>query len=401
MYKSLFLAILVSTTSLQAYAQEKPYVEMLHMWRTQSEQYALGAIRDPLIARGVDWYDYATENNFQGVQTEFSKRLSLDAPPTAVQWIVGEEMIRLAQSGAIRKIPIDQAMKDRLHPEVLELVRYEDSLAGIPVGIHTQNHIVFNAKIAADLGLEIPQTWAELISYGETLASHNINLIAASNEQWQIRVLFNAILSSYLDPDEFMEVMSPKTSVEHLIPKFEKAFGVLAELKRYANTDDADKPWEEVSRKVVEGQAFAQVLGDYIVPEYPDRSAIVCSRSPEARFIIWGMDSFVLTRTEDPDALAGQDMLVETILSPEVAAEYIARKGGVPVTRDADISRLDRCSAGIAENWANTAARIWTGGDVWRGRFSALATVAKREWDNEEIEPQAAARRLSSVLGAI
>ena len=401
MYKPIFLTFLVSILPFQAFAQEKPYVEMLHMWRTQSEQHALGAIRDPLIARGVDWYDYATENNFQGVQTEFSKRLSLDAPPTVVQWIVGEEMIRLAQSGAIRKIPIDQSMKDRLYPEVLELVRHEDSLAGIPVGIHTQNHIVFNAKIAAQYDLEIPNTWDALISYGEQFASHDISLIAASNQQWQIRVLFNAILSSYLEPQEFMQVMSPKTNVDHLIPQFEKAFSVLADLKRFSNADDDDKPWEEVSRKVVEGQAFAQVLGDYIVPEYPDRSAIVCSRSPEARFIIWGMDSFVLTNTDDPDALAGQDMLVETILSPEVAAEYISRKGGVPVTNDADISRLDNCSAGIAENWANTSARIWTGGDVWRGRFSALATVAKREWDNEKIEPQAAARRLSSVLGAI
>lgn len=384
-----------------AAAEEAPRVEMLHMWRTDSEQHALGAFRDPLIADGVDWYDYATDNNFQGVQTEFSNRLSLDDPPTAVQWIVGEEMRRLASGDAIRRIPLTQEISKRLHPEVIELVEVQGELAGIPVGIHTQNHIVYNRRAAEKLGVQIPESWDDLISLGDVFSENGIYLIAASNQEWQLRVLFNAILSSTLTADEFRSVMTPQANVEHLIPKFRAAFSIFAQLKKFADPNDEDRRWEDVTKAVAEEKAFAQILGDYIVPEFPDRGAIVCKRSPGANYIIWGMDSFVLPETNDQSVRIGQDKLVNAILSPENSAEYISRKGGVPVTRDADLSRLGPCSLAVTESWDRIENRIWTGGDVWRHRFSAMAAVAKREWDNEQIDPEAAAKILASVLGAI
>jgi len=401
--RPVYIAFLLATllASGQTTADEVPRVEMLHMWRTDSEQHALGAFRDPLIADGVDWYDYATDNNFQGIQTEFSNRLSLDDPPTAVQWIVGEEMRRLAGGDAIRRIPLTQEITNRLHPEVIELVEIDGELAGIPVGIHTQNHIVYNRRIAEKVGIEIPETWDDLIALGTTLSEKGVYLIAASNQEWQLRVLFNSILSSVLTADEFRLVMSPQTSVDHLVPKFKTAFTTFAQLKMFADPNDDDRSWEEVTEVVADGTAFAQILGDYIVPEFPDREAIVCKRSPGANFIIWGMDSFVLPETNDQSVRIGQDKLVKAILSPENSAEYISRKGGVPVTRDADLSRLGPCSLAVTESWDRIENRIWTGGDVWRHRFSAMAAVAKREWDNEQIDPEAAAKRLASVLGAI
>ena len=375
---------------------------MLHMWRASSEQAALAAFRTPITEQGVDWYDYATENNFQGIQTEFADRMSLNDPPSVVQWIVGEEMKRLANRKVFRSIPLDATLKERLHPEVLELVQIGDALAGLPVGIHTLNHAVYNESIAEKYDLGIPETWDELISYGDTLRAEGIYLIAASTEQWQQRKLFVSILSSRLTPEEFTRVMTPGTDLSDLRRKFVDAFRVLRDLKAYANPDSEDaRRWEDLSAMVAEGRAFAQILGDYIVPEFPDRAAIVCTGSPGSNFVVWGMDSFVLTASTDPALTAGQDLLIEIVLSPEIAATYVTRKGGVPVTNDVDASNLDPCAAAALATWENAERRIWTGGDVWRRRFSAMGGFAKRMWDMESFDPAAAARRLIDALGKI
>lgn len=403
-----FIAVLLSLgLGFTAMSQESKNaihaeIEVLHLWRSQSEQRALHVFRDALINEGVSWLDSPVSENFMALQEEFSRRYAVGAPPSAVLWIVGENMLKLARNGIFTPIKDkDNRLKRYLLPEVYELVAMEDGLAGIPVGIHGQNFSVYNKSILERYNFEVPKTWAQLISYGPILEKDGIYLLAGSNQAWQIRTILYSILSSRLTLEEYTRLQTEGELIDDLKIKIEWAFGILRDLIKYMHPDYPDLAWEDATKLVAEGAALVQILGDYIVPEFPIIENIVCTSPPNSKYIIWGVDSFAFPKVTRKASILGQELFVKAIINKDNIIKYIKAKGGIPVIKDMQPDQLTYCHAENLKRWNGTVDRMWSGGGSWQKRLGVMGSFIKDNWDLVTKSPDIAASRLIKILNSI
>lgn len=395
------LSFVIMTCSL--FAQENnisPRIEILHMWRTQSEQHALSVFKEAVQKQGVDWKDYATKGNFDGIHKQLTGKLSMNSSPSAVQWIVSRNMSTLVKSGLFRLIEDpDNKYKEQLRPEIYDLVRMEGGLSAIPVGIHTQNVIVYNKTLLKQLGLdEAPKTWSELINLGPKLKEMNKSLIAVSNEDWQMRVMFISLLAAVFTADEYNRFQTEGSNIDDLTDKLANAFHILKGLHKYASDDYNNVAWEKVAQKVAKGDALIQILGDYIIPEYPDRNNIVCSPSLESNYTVWGVDAFVLPKIDEEAVIAGQDAFLRTVTDREAVIEYVTRKGGLPIVSNVSSDLLDNCLSKILDGWNDANQRVHMGGETWQKRLGVIGNFLRNNWYKGFDEPQKLADLLIKIL---
>lgn len=406
MLRICFVLILASLAVPPVVANEvTPRTEIIHMWLADSEQKALSVFRQDLEASGVDWSDYGVTNNFKGVRGDFSQRMALGSPPTIAQWIVGRDNVGLVESGVFRAIEdVDNMFRDNLYQEVYDIVALEDgSLSALPVGIHTQNHIAYNNELLKEYGLKEAETWDELISYGPALAEKGVALIANSDETWQLRNLFISIISSVLSYEEMKLLDEKNTDFTSLATGFSRSFDILLQLRKFALPGFEGRRWEKATKAVADGHALVQVLGDYIAPEFPEGVDLVCGAVPEAKYALWGMDSFVFTATDDPTALAGHDAMLKAMLKPQNLADYISHKGGISVMHSIHPDQIkNKCIAATLGDWSQFENRYWMGGEVWRNRFAVMGTFVQKIWSQEgEVDPQQAGERLAVILDSL
>jgi ABC-type glycerol-3-phosphate transport system substrate-binding protein len=334
----------------------------LHHWRTPAEQHALRAIQDAVQKKGIIWTDGAAPGDTNNLENHFATMVRAGVPPGAVQWGNTIEALRerIAMGQFVPVTGLNKDFSSKLIPEVAEITVYDDETLNLPIGIHTYNFMVYNKSILNELGLEPAKSWQELINYGEVLSQRGIYLLSTSDQFWQSRTLFRALIASELSLVDFEKLMYGDDAVDEIIvkPALTTVLKNLVGLKQFAMPKRGDLNWEDASARVVEGRALVQILGDYILPNFVNRQNIVCATTPQSRFMFWGIDSFVLVKTNDENTIAGQKALINAITDPEVLKEYTFRKGGLPVIKGIEPEELDPCNAETLHAW-NTQDKIY------------------------------------------
>lgn len=389
--------IFVTALSMQP-AKAEPFY-FLSMWKSPGEQHALAVFQDEAEKLGYDWINQYSANNFNGTRAEFIKLSISGKAPHAVQWIIGEELTHLIESGLT--IPIyDPAgeFRSQLIPEITQAVKVGDALSSVPVGIHTQNHIVFNNIVFESLGLDIPTTIEELLAVIPKIQEKGIIPVAMSDQEWQMRNLFMTIMSSHMNKTQFEDLIIRGATSDELRNILVISFSDFKKITQFPNADYADLPWYEATRKVVRGEAAMQVLGDYIGAELPHNSDFTCSNFPTAKFIVWGADGLVFTeKSSELEPLARQ-RLVRSFFKSEVMMEYISRKGGIPTINNYDETRLSPCSAQNVATWNSVPDKIWLDSETWRTTLATIGVMANYAFKNPNMPPEEGAARIISTL---
>ena len=383
-----------------AVAQEADaQVELMHFWRAPGEQHALAALTDPVKEAGIGWRDYTSEGNFSGMKIEYARRISLGSAPGILHWIMGNEMRRLSALGMTRTIPDDDGLfAKQLVPEVYDVIKMEGGISGIPVGIHTQNVIAYNRNLLAEFGLEPARNWDEFVSFGPVLAEHGKLLLALSDEQWQIRLLFSSILSTLINIEEFATLAKDDEDVARLRQPFEDTLSILFRIKPYTNLDYHKKDWQAVVQTADQGDALSIMFGDYMASEFSDEDGMHCSIVPGHKLVIWGADAFIFPTMGDDDAIHGQDAFITSATTPEHLLEYAYRKAAIPVLKDITSARFLPCLEQVFTDWSRTEEKFLIGGDFWQRRFVAIGSFLNEEWKKDSVDPAGAASRLIEIL---
>lgn len=397
------IALLLAATC-PLYAAESndsalPRVEALHMWQAQAEQEALNVIRTYIEEAGVLWKDTAVGGNMAGVDHAFNLSRSQGHPPSVVHWIVGDKIRRLINADVLVEIPDEDGFfKDHLIDEAYLAMRSRYGVYGVPLGIHIQNHMIYNATMLEENQLDVAQTWEQLVSYGPELASKDQYLISLSDQGWQLRKLFLSILSSVLTRTEFDAFVFGKRQISKLEAKLAVAIDILASLRQYSMPDYANKSWQTGTDDVRAGKALVQVLGDYIVSQLDAKDDVICTVTPDSNFIYWGMDSFVFVNTDDSQLLAGQKVFLDAVRSAQVMSQYTARKGGVPVYKGVQKSDLHPCMSAVLAQWEAQDEKLWLAGDAWIANFENLGETLARHWGEDEWQTEVIVNELIDVV---
>lgn len=398
--------VLLSGSIATADESKPPRFELLHLWATPEEAHALNAFVDPVKQRGVFWSEHAVQTNFIGVRRAYAERLALFAAPTGVFWIGGNEAVSgLIDQGTFRAIPLRNGAVDFgkiIRQEVLDVVRYdEDNLSLLPIGIHLQNHIVYNETILRQFSDHHPATWEEFLDIARKARQSGYDGISLSDQRWQIRFLIGAILVEYFEPEEFVEFVSQDIAKESYRANLAKAYEVFRALKDFANTDMEDLAWNDAVGKVVEGKSLANVLGDFSSPLLPEDGNFACDLPPGNTYVLWSLDTIALTNTSESDEVEGQDILTETVGLAEHNRNYIVRKGGIPAYRNVDTSLLNSCSQQSIGKWDKAKHKFLLSSREWTQSMDVIAGISLSLWKSPELSVAAAVEETVRSLNAL
>ncbi|RVU86395.1 carbohydrate ABC transporter substrate-binding protein [Leucothrix sargassi] len=385
------ICTLFSSSFLQA-EERVPEVEMTHWWNQPGEIQALGEIEKAVKARGAAFVETRIAS-WDALRTNILKRISLGYAPAVTQWLSDDYIFSFDQMSAIYKTPalwrytpIDEVLFD----EVYEGLRTEEGLVGLPVGIHTQNSALFSKEIYEELGFDIPQTWAEVLEQAPKIRSAGYVPVALSHEEWQLQILLNSILLGNLGASDYKQFYMAGQSIKPWRTQLVQSFEILLALKRYSDEGAKTRNWSEAVNMVGDNKAAMHFLGDFAKSELTSKGLVagedfLCSLAPSSKgHMVYVIDSFLMFNSDDPHIKKGQEILIDTVLDPEVQAKFNSKKGGIPVRHGVDVELLDVCARKIYQQWIGPDPKTvsFTGiGNPLRALY--IQMVLKKAWSDE------------------
>ncbi|TRD19809.1 extracellular solute-binding protein [Palleronia caenipelagi] len=403
--QSLVASTLIGLPTPALVRAEVPYLEMLHLWATDEEHFALDAFGQAVRRMGVDWQEQVTTTNFTGVKSILSERLTLGVPPTAVQWIGGrEDVLALHDAGVFRLISsehFDNLRLEGMRPEIAEIVSHQDGYLLLPTGIHLLSHVIYNQDVLDAIGAEVPQDWDAFIAAAEAAREAGYFGLAISDERWQLRNLMHGLLISELTLAGFRSLTVDFDEQGFEIRDVERAFQSLRRLQPLANPNEAELPWAEAVGLTASGRAMASVIGDFASPLLPEDGNFTCGLPPGNDYYLWAFDTFALVDLAEPAAIAGQRALVSAVSDPANQTLYITRKGGIPAFQGVDSSALNGCSQVSASIWESSRPRLFLPSRAWTQNMNVISNVARTFWRDPQMTAQDAAERVTEKLSAL
>lgn len=375
----------------------RPRFELLHLWATSEEAYALRALSEPVRASGVDWSESRVSTNFLGVREQFAQRLALGVPPSGLFWLGGNKAEDLFEQKLFRLFPNrvgERAFSDELIPEIYQQVREGDSIRLLPLGIHLQNRMLYNGDVLKRLGLAMPESWQDLLNIAPTLRENGVHAVVFSDQRWQMRFFITSIMAEQFTFEEMREFLAGTSSARKFETQLRRSTGIFLALRPYASPLSRDLNWANVVEDVASGNSFAAFLGDFVAPMLRRNPVVRCSASLGNDYVIWSFDAIALVTTEDPAVIAGQDRLIETVITPEIRQEYILRKGGISAYRGSDTRRMDACSRASMESWKMADTKVLLTASQWLQTLDIAASILRPAW----WDPEADADRITADL---
>lgn len=381
----------------------EPRFELLHLWSTSIERDALLTLSSPMRASGVKWVEQSITDNFLGVTIELAERIAVNDPPTGTFWIGGADLKQMITDNIFRSITNTIADVDfsvLLRPEVYQVVKYQDGITALPLGIHIQNHAVYNKAIYHSLGLTLPKNWREFLSSAEKIKSAGYIPLSMSDQRWQIRFLFSSVLVEFLTFDQFKFFLGldKDTDFGALREPLIEALRIFGQLRQFANSGHADMPWYETINLLLSGYAASSFLGDFSSPFFANDDRFVCEIAPGNRYLLWSFDAIALVKQVSIADQLGQDAFIKVATNPEHIANYIQKKGGIPVVESLQDNMLNSCSQRGIAIWKQTPHKIRLNFEVWQHALNAMSSVAQHYWRDPSISVETSADSMISAF---
>ncbi len=388
-----------------AFAQDQPKFELLHLWAEDIEAHALSSFSEPMRAAGVEWSEQVVETNFEGIRETFSKRLAHNVPPTASFWIGGgsaaEELIEQNVFKVIVPTRDEQPFTERLLPEILEAVKHGDGISVLPIGIHLQNFMVYNRRVLDEIGEPLPESWDDFVRAAAKARRAGYTGLSVSDQPWQLRFLLSAIMVEYLSPEEMQALASEVKIGGAQREAIRAAFRILARLEPYLNADFRDLNWKLAVDQVVQGRSMANTLGDFIAPLTFGVDTLRCALPPGNRYVTWSFDAIILTNTNDPNEILGQEQFIRTVFDSDHAARYISRKGGLPVISDFNTTPLSQCSAVSVAAWGQSETRVRLMTNEWTRSMAVISNFGQYYLNHPDTDVNKLTSELIETLEAL
>ena len=245
------------------------------------------------------------------------------------------EMSRFMERGALSDLS-DMPEADRIRPEVQELVdqyaTYPGRTSVLPYSVAAAS-VIYNVQIFEDNGLEIPETWDELIDVCDTLQDAGITPIYSTfSEPWTIaQGLFDYTVGGSVDLPNFFEQMnelgtevgpdSPVSFQKTMKEPVEK----MMELAAYSNDDAASRTYGDGNVAFAKGEAAMLMQGPWALGEIAKTDENL------------ELGTFPLPATDNPDDLKVRVNLDLALWIPEIGDAKEASREFVSFLMQKDI----------------------------------------------------------------
>jgi glucose/mannose transport system substrate-binding protein len=378
-------------------------IEVIHFWTSDSEAAALRVLADAVARHGGRWIDSAIVGSDAATSVALN-RINGGEPPAAMLWVLGNRVSALAEANLLNDMDGPAASgrwRDLLPPLVVEHSVWQGHFIAVPAEIHGENWLWFNRRVFDDAQLEPPAHWSQFFAVADRLRSRGIVPLALGAQDWQLVLLFNAVLLDVGGAALYRDFYVRHDPGAARGAGMQRALETFARLRSYVDAGSAGRSWNQSTALVISGRAAMQVMGDWAKREFTDAGLAPgvdfgCTLAPgsDGHYIL-AVDSFTFPRTQDPGARAAQQLLASTVMDPVTQLEFNRIKGSLPVRRDLSLTAPDECTRLAQEAFAdpdhhlpNPALALDSGAE------GAVGDVIARYW----ISPSMSAGRAAALL---
>lgn len=292
------------------------------------------------------------QNQVADADTIIRTLLVKDKAPDVITLNGNGNFGRLAQAGVFYDFS-DEPVLDTINPAVQDILADLGNKQGEvnSLGyVNNANGIIYNADIFAEQGIEVPETWDELIAACEQLQDAGIQPIYATlADSWTSVPSFNG-LGAYAVQDGFFDEM--RSEGEDVGPdspaSFEQDFQqpLDRELQLYSYAQDGYRgaTYDDGNGAFARGEAAMLLQGIWAVNGIkqvnPDINAAIFpypTDSADDRLIVSGVDVTVTMGRDTPhreEALR----FIDFLFRPDIIEEFAASQNMIPSVEGAQLS---------------------------------------------------------------
>ncbi|SFZ84601.1 glucose/mannose transport system substrate-binding protein [Devosia enhydra] len=336
-------------------------VSFLHYWTSGGEAAAVAEVRKAFEAQGGVWIDQAVAGGGGDAHDQVlrSRTLAGDAPGAAIP--KASDAIEWARAGYIvdlEAVAAENKWDEILPAAFLPTIKLDGRYIAVPLFVHRFDSMWANAKLLADNGLEMPETWAEFNAAADALLAAGITPLAHGGQSWQDEILFEAVAIGVGGAEffrkAFVELDQDTLRSDTMLAVFDQ----FRKLRGYVDANFSGRDWNLASAMVANGEAAFQIMGDWAKGEFSAAGLalgqdILCSGAPRDQpggyaYVVNSL-SFFSKQQNNPAASPGQELLAKVLLEPEVQLAANLAKGSVPAVKGLDLSSYDACAIKAAE----------------------------------------------------
>ncbi|MDB9839474.1 ABC transporter substrate-binding protein [Planktomarina temperata] len=371
-------AALLATTSL-AHAED---VEVLHWWTSGGEAAALNVLKEDLSGQGIGWQDMPVAGGGgTEAMTVLRARVTSGNPPTAVQ-MLGFDILDWAEEGALANLNDVAAAEgwDEVVPEALQaFAKHDGNWISAPVNVHSTNWVWANKAILDELGIAQPTSWDEFVAALEAVEASGKIALAHGGQAWQDATIFDGVVLSTGGIDFYRQAfidLDPEALVSDTMVE---VFDRMATLRGHVDENFSGRDWNLASSMVINGEAAFQIMGDWAKGEFINAGQVpgedfLCFRVPGSEGTVsFNADQFAMFGVSGDDAVAAQNAMAASIMSPEFQSAFNVVKGSAPARTDVPNDAFDACGQQAMADLAEAADSGTLIGSIAHGHATRAA----------------------------
>jgi len=280
-------------------------------------------------------------------------------PPDSFQMHAGYEGMPYYNAGLLD--PVDDIWKSenlgQVIPSVVQdMTRFDGHYYSIPLDIHRANIIWYNKKLLLKYGIDPNSltTWKDFFAACGKLRAQGVKYPIQIGETWTVAQVFEQINAGE-GIDFYQDWINGKT-VDPADPRLVSAIDTLKEYLSFVNPDNASLTWNDVVKRIIDGQSAFNLMGDWANGEFAvakkvygvDYGWIPAPGTKDAYGLV--IDNF--QRPKNIQHPTNADRWLETVASKEGQDTFNPLKGSIPARIDADISKYNAYQqSAIADFW--------------------------------------------------
>jgi len=402
-----------------AWPQAKPRVTFISQWSAGSDGAAITALGKKFEERGGVWQHSPVPGFTTDMMNKLRAQIMAGDPPACSQ-LKGPEIAawsKIAPTVNLDAIVAAAGYEKVVAPDLARLHKPGGKWAALPLQVYRTNSL-FISKRALDRAQsdKIPTTWAEFNALAEKMkAGGVIHPIANGGTRADDGQKFEAVLAG-LSPAAYRAAIMDLNEKALTGPEMHATFAQLRKIADWMDPNTAAQHYSVFLPKFVSGDMGMMIQGgwaqgvllsagykldDFIIAPGPTDNG-------KPVFVL-NADAFIFWQRKEPDLQAGQKLMAELVMQPEIQTMYSQITGSIPVRTDVDLS-----GAGWSDGQRETARTLKESVAVNQavlslahnmaqenGITAAMIDVLTEFVKNRSVTPDQAVKRLAeAVAGA-
>ncbi|MDC1059292.1 ABC transporter substrate-binding protein, partial [Planktomarina temperata] len=287
-----------------------------------------------------------------------------------------------AEEGALANLNDVAAAEgwDEVVPEALQaFAKHDGNWISAPVNVHSTNWVWANKAILDELGIAQPTSWDEFVAALEAVEASGKIALAHGGQAWQDATIFDGVVLSTGGIDFYRQAfidLDPEALVSDTMVE---VFDRMATLRGHVDENFSGRDWNLASAMVINGEAAFQIMGDWAKGEFINAGQVpgedfLCFRVPGSEGTVsFNADQFAMFGVSGDDAVAAQNAMAASIMSPEFQSAFNVVKGSAPARTDVPNDAFDACGQQAMADLAEAADSGTLIGSIAHGHATRAA----------------------------